>query len=147
MEELIREFKPGEEKVVDLINMVGENPDDIVYLVVLDMESNVREYDSDWIVLKGRQNTFDTLVEIIERCIVYPHLSYVMEMGKKVSDAVTVYDFMKNLIDNEMVITDFDINDYDFYRDDPFPKIDVKIDEIYNNDIEAYIESHPTDDN
>lgn len=147
MEELIREFKPGEEKVVDLINMVGENPDDIVYLVVLDMESNVREYDSDWIVLKGRQNTFDTLVEIIERCIVYPHLSYIMEMDKKVSDAVTVYDFMKNLIDNEMVITNFDINDYDFYRDDPFPKIDVKIDEIYNNDIEAYIESHPVDDN
>lgn len=147
MKELIREFKPGEEKVVDLINMVGENPDDIIYLVVLDMESNVREYDSDWIVLKGRQNTFDTLVEIIERCIVYPHLSYVMEMSKKVSDAVTVYDFMKNLIDNEMVITDFDINDYDFYRDDPFPKIDVKIDEIYNNDIEAYIESHPVDDN
>lgn len=93
------------------------------YLILIDgeeVDEQVKPF-RDWQIVEGRQAAYDYIKNIIktEYVIIDIHKSKIIVDSDKVkiSDGISIYDFMKAMKDGEKVIdyTSFDIEDYNNY--------------------------------
>ena len=102
-----------------------DDPDEKIYILLLTTYDS--EYNSrDWSVSKGRQNTYNYLKGLIKDEVIDPNLSFIIVCDTDTtnpikpnaipnSKPITVFRFMKVMLDNMKVIDDmdgFDINDF-----------------------------------
>lgn len=102
-----------------------DDPDEKIYILLLVTYDN-DEDSRDWSVSKGRQNTYNFLRGLIKDEAIDPTLSFIISCSQDNtnpykpnanpnSKPITVFRFMKVMIDNSRVLDDmdgFDINDY-----------------------------------
>ena len=86
------------------------------YLLLLSVYPvNGEEQNSrDWTVSIGRQDTYEYLRNMIVSGAIDPNDSFILSGPQPIEDALTVFRFMKIMIDQDKIVevTGFDINDY-----------------------------------
>lgn len=89
------------------------------YLVLIDgIEADTGNQFRDWEIIEGRQDAYDYILNIVtsEYIIVNVKKSKIIVSSEKVkvTDGISIYEFMKNMKENDKVIdyTSFDIEDY-----------------------------------
>lgn len=131
-EDLMRIIKQVEEEnnatlamAIPAVTFIEEDPDEKIYILLLttyDSEVNAR----DWSVSKGRQNTYNYLKGLIKDEVIDPNLSFIIACDTDTtnpmkpnvvpnSKPITVFRFMKVMLDEMKVLDDmdgFDINDF-----------------------------------
>ena len=107
-----------------------EDPDTKIYLVLLTVYSDaeIEEETRDWQILTGRQNAYDFLRNLIKLEAIDPNRSFILSGTQEFDETfnkdnvsfegkpITVFRFMKVMLDNHKVLddqADFDINEYD----------------------------------
>lgn len=92
------------------------------YLLLLKLTSDVDDEDvTSWEVHIGRQDTYEHLRRLIEAEAIIPDESFILSGSTPFEEAITIYRFMKVMVDKNLVVeeTGFDIDDYHFtYPDD-----------------------------
>lgn len=89
-----------------------------VYLILIDGEENEGTKFRDWEFKEGRQEAYDYIKNILlsEYITVDVHESKIIVNSEKVkiTDGISIYEFMKKMKENDKVIdyTSFDIEDY-----------------------------------
>jgi hypothetical protein len=110
---------------IPAVTFIEDDPDEKIYILLLttyDSDSDSR----DWSVSKGRQNTYNYLKGLIKDEIIDPNLSFIIACDTDTtnpmkpnvipnSKPITVFRFMKVMLDEMKVLDDmdgFDINDF-----------------------------------
>ena len=93
------------------------------YLLLLKLVNNDSSQDEeirDWEVCTGRQETYEHLRRLIQADAIIPEESYILSGDIKFEEAITVFRFMKVMVDSNLVAeeTGFDINEYDTGKED-----------------------------
>lgn len=72
------------------------------------------EEERDWQIVTGRQDAYEYLRRLIEAEAIIPDESYVLSGTTPFEEAITVYRFMRVMLDRNLVVeeTGFDIEDY-----------------------------------
>ena len=95
-----------------------------IYLILLEGNEPVYGHDDvakpfrDWQMKEGRQEAYDYIKEMLENKYVeiYVHTSKIIVSSEKVkvTDGISIYEFMKVMKEQDKVIdyTSFDIEDY-----------------------------------
>ena len=91
-----------------------------IYLILIDGEEvdNEGTRFRDWETVEGRQAAYDYIKNMLqsEYVLIDVHTSKIIVSSEKVkiTDGISIYEFMKNMKENDKVIdyTSFDIEDY-----------------------------------
>ena len=91
-----------------------------IYLILIDGEEvdNESTRFRDWETVEGRQAAYDYIKNMLqsEYVLIDVHTSKIIVSSEKVkvTDGISIYEFMKNMKENDKVIdyTSFDIEDY-----------------------------------
>ncbi len=105
---------------MDLVGFDGKDPDKAKYMLLLRITVDDEDDSYDWLVMTGRQATYDYIKELIQNVAVDIDKSFIMSETSTLESAYTIYRFMRAMIDDEMVIenTSFNPDDYRFGDDD-----------------------------
>ena len=92
-----------------------------IYLILIDgidINNDIQTPYRDWELVTGRQAAYDYIKSMIENDYVIINVEeskiIVNSENVKITDGVSIYDFMKTMKDNNKIIdyTSFDIEDY-----------------------------------
>lgn len=105
---------------MDLVDFSGKDPDKAKYMLLLRINVDDQDDSYDWLVMTGRQATYDYIKELIQNVAVDIDKSFIMSETSTLESAYTIYRFMRVMIDEEAVIenTSFNPDDYRFGDDD-----------------------------
>ena len=90
---------------------------DKIYLVLIDGESECQKF-RDWEILEGRQKAYDYIMNLLKSnyAEIDIHESRIIVSSEKVkvTDGISIYEFMKVMKEKDKVIdySSFDIEDY-----------------------------------
>lgn len=113
----------------NVIEFIGEDPSEKPYLILLTIYAPSSDENIDdtkeWCIKIGRQTTYDFLKNLIQNEIINPVASFIIAAELKnadsspslrlSSDAVSVFQFMKTMFEQNKVLNDpeeFCIDDY-----------------------------------
>lgn len=136
-------FVPADEKQ-SLISFDSSDGDEIEYICLFQFDG---DYTDDgptrtWVKVTGRQNVFDFLKDVIINIgIINTGYSYIMTTNSKVSDSMTVYNFMKKMAVEGKVDTDFSIDDYVLFDRDEERDMPIGIHILDSDNPSSFIEN------